>query len=560
MQQRFRRLVLPSLVVFLFPAPLPAEILERVVAKVNGDIVTLTDFQARQLAAAQAARISPERVEAFLRQQNAKILQDAVDELLLTQRANDLGMRMRPEVVRDIIEGIKKENNLETDAQLQEQLRREGMSMDDLKRSIERSIQRRQVLQREIEPKIAVSEEDSYAEYQKKKAEFAKPATVTLEEILVEGEDAREKAEALVARARAGEDFAALARAYSKAPSAKNGGELGKLAQGEINPELEKQAFALAKGAISDPIPQGAGYRILKISDKTEASVVPYEEAKKDIRARLGEERIEKEYQAYMATLRDKAVGADPGARGAAAALRARSGERAARYAPARGRRGEPGTGRRAQGACGAAARGSAPGVDSTRCRRTRRGRSRVHHHGLGRPGARRLLPRRPARKRRRRSPRSRRSRDCGLVLSTGLRLRPACPQRPSGDLRPGGRAARCAARRARGGLGLARPRFRRGSASAVAPGGGAGRADLAPGGAGGPGAEAPSPRRRRALRERQGRHVPTRPVARIIHEVHIIFLMNGPTLVGHAGRTSSGRLGRLQDGSFTRNAARTRE
>jgi peptidyl-prolyl cis-trans isomerase SurA len=308
MQQRFRRLVLPSLVVFLFPAPLPAEILERVVAKVNGDIVTLTDFQARQLAAAQAARISPERVEAFLRQQNAKILQDAVDELLLTQRANDLGMRMRPEVVRDIIEGIKKENNLETDAQLQEQLRREGMSMDDLKRSIERSIQRRQVLQREIEPKIAVSEEDSYAEYQKKKAEFAKPATVTLEEILVEGEDAREKAEALVARARAGEDFAALARAYSKAPSAKNGGELGKLAQGEINPELEKQAFALAKGAISDPLPQGAGYRILKISDKTEASVVPYEEAKKDIRARLGEERIEKEYQAYMATLRDKAV------------------------------------------------------------------------------------------------------------------------------------------------------------------------------------------------------------------------------------------------------------
>ncbi|HEY5906976.1 MAG TPA: peptidylprolyl isomerase [Vicinamibacteria bacterium] len=308
MQQPFRRLVLPSLVVFLFPGPLPAEILERVVAKVNGDIVTLTDFQARQLAAAQAARISPERVEAFLRQQNAKILQDAVDELLLSQRSADLGMRLPPEVVRDIIEGIKKENNLETDAQLQEQLRREGMSMDDLKRSIERSIQRRQVLQREIEPKIAVSEEDSYAEYQKKKAEFAKPATVTLEEILVEGEDAREKAEALVARARAGEDFAALARAYSKAPSAKNGGELGKLAQGEINPELEKQAFALAKGAISDPLPQGAGYRILKISDKTEASVVPYEEAKKDIRARLGEQRIEKEYQAYMATLRDKAV------------------------------------------------------------------------------------------------------------------------------------------------------------------------------------------------------------------------------------------------------------
>jgi peptidyl-prolyl cis-trans isomerase SurA len=297
---------LPSLVLLALPAR--AEILERVVAKVNGDIVTLTDFQARQIAAAQAARIAPDRVEAFLRQQNAKILQDAVDELLLTQRAADLGMRMRPEVVRDIIEGIKKENNLETDAELTEQLRREGMSMDDLKRSIERSIQRRQVLQREIEPKIAVSEEDAYAEYQKRKADFTKPATVTLEEILVEGRDAREKAEVLVGRARAGEDFQALARAYSKAPSAKNGGDLGKLAHGEMNPDLEKQVFALAKGAISEPIPQGDGFRILRVTDKTDGSVVPYEEAKKDIRARLAEERIQKEYQAYMDTLRQKAV------------------------------------------------------------------------------------------------------------------------------------------------------------------------------------------------------------------------------------------------------------
>lgn len=306
MRQPSLRLVLPSLLFLALPAR--AEILERVVAKVNGDIVTLTDFQARQLAAAQAARIAPDRIEAFLRQQNAKILQEAVDELLLTQRAADLGMRMRPEVVREIIEGIKKENNLETDADLTEQLRREGMSLDDLKRSIERSIQRRQVLQREIEPKIAVSEEDSYAEYQKKKADFTKPATVTLEEIVVEGQDAREKAQVLVGRARAGEDFAALARAYSKAPSAKNGGELGKLARGEMNPELEKEAFALAKGEVSEPIPQGDGFRILKVADKTEGSIVPYEEAKKDLRAKLGEERIQKEYQTYMDTLRQKAV------------------------------------------------------------------------------------------------------------------------------------------------------------------------------------------------------------------------------------------------------------
>jgi peptidyl-prolyl cis-trans isomerase SurA len=306
MQRPYLYLVLPSLL--LSPCSLRAEILERVVAKVNGDIVTLSDFQARQIAAAQAARIGPERVEAFLRQNNAKILQDAVDELLLSQRAGDLGMRLRPETVREIIESIKKENNLETDAQLQEQLGREGMSMDDLKRSVERSFLRRQVLQREIEPKVAVSEEESYAAYLERKKDYTKPPSITLEEIVVQGEEARDKAEALVARARAGEDFAALARAYSQAPSAKNGGELGKLNQGEMNAELEKQAFALAKGAVSEPLPQGEGYRILKVVDKTDGSVVPYGEAKEEIRRRLGEERIQKEYQAYMDGLRQKAI------------------------------------------------------------------------------------------------------------------------------------------------------------------------------------------------------------------------------------------------------------
>ena len=273
MQRQRLRLVLPSLLLLALPAP--AEILERVVAKVNGDIVTLSDFQARQLAAAQAARVGPDKIESFLRQNNARILQEAIDELLLTQRAIELGMKLRPEASREIIEGIKKENNLETDADLQEQLRREGMSMDDLRRSIERSIMRRQVLQREIEPKVVVSEEDAYAEYQAKKAQFTKPATVTLEEILVKDEDARAKADALVQRARTGEDFQTLARSYSQAPSAKNGGELGRLAQGEMNPELEKYAFALAK---------------------------------EEIRKRLGEERISKEYKAYMDIQRQKAI------------------------------------------------------------------------------------------------------------------------------------------------------------------------------------------------------------------------------------------------------------
>src|SRR5258708_3499102 len=83
----------------------------------------------------------------------ARILQEAIDDLLVVQRASELGIRLRGEYVQEVIEGIKKENNIADDNELRVQLRKEGMSLDDLKRNIERSVLRRQVLSRELEPK-----------------------------------------------------------------------------------------------------------------------------------------------------------------------------------------------------------------------------------------------------------------------------------------------------------------------------------------------------------------------------------------------------------------------
>ncbi len=123
--------------------------------KVNGDIVTLSEFEARQLAAVQAGRVRPERDRDLSSARTTRrILQEAIDDLLILQRGEELGIRLRAEYVDEVIEGIKKENNIADDAELQRQLRREGMSLDDLKRNIERSIVRRQVVSRELESKV----------------------------------------------------------------------------------------------------------------------------------------------------------------------------------------------------------------------------------------------------------------------------------------------------------------------------------------------------------------------------------------------------------------------
>jgi peptidyl-prolyl cis-trans isomerase SurA len=287
-----------------------AELLERVIVRVNGDIVTQSEFESRQVAAVQAARIGASEVERYLRENNARILQEAVDELLLVQRAAELGYKVPATYLDEVVEGIKKENNIANDDDLRAQLRREGMSIADLRRNIERSVLRRQVLQRELESKTLVSEAEARADYDAHLADYTREPSVHLEEIFLKGEDAATKARALalVERARAGESFTDLAKAQSQGATAASGGDLGTLARGDISPELAALAFSLEAGGISEPVPQGGGYRVLKLVEKKDGSVVPFAEAREEINRRLSQTRIATVYEEYLVGLRKGAL------------------------------------------------------------------------------------------------------------------------------------------------------------------------------------------------------------------------------------------------------------
>jgi peptidyl-prolyl cis-trans isomerase SurA len=299
-----RRLLFLSLLAL--PLAANAEIVERVVVKVNGEIVTLTDFQARQLRALQQARIAPEQVPAFLREHNARLLQDAIDDLLLKQKAEEEGLRIPPSYLADTVEEIKKENKITSDEQFIELLAREGMTLEDLKRDISNNITKEQVIRRALESKVTATDADARADYEKNQEKYSRPATVTLQEIMVKGES--EQARALALRARNGEDFAALARELSEAATKAQGGELGKVAKGELNPDIENVVFSLPAGGVSDPVRSGDAWRIFKVTEKSEGGLLSFEVAKEEIKNRLQMERYGKEYEAYMAEQRKNAL------------------------------------------------------------------------------------------------------------------------------------------------------------------------------------------------------------------------------------------------------------
>ena len=146
----------------------PAEILERVYAVVNGDIITQSEFESRQIAAVQAARLSQEQVVRFLQQNNARLLQEAVDDLLLYQKGREMGLQIPAEYLDNVIDGIKKQNGLKSDAEMRAQLRREGMTLDDLKRQVERSIVRREVLAEQVGTGVTITEAEAHEDYEER--------------------------------------------------------------------------------------------------------------------------------------------------------------------------------------------------------------------------------------------------------------------------------------------------------------------------------------------------------------------------------------------------------
>jgi len=300
-------LLLPSV---LLAAPLAhAETVERVVAKVNGQIITLSEFQGRQLEAAQAARVDASTVGAFLRKNNSKILQDAIDEILLLQRAEDADLKPPALYVDEVIGQVRKEHNLSSQQELEAALAREGLTLGELRKNVERRILREMIIRRDIEPKMTVSDADLRAEYERvRDGQYTTPAKIALQEIVVKDDaGGQASAQELATKAQAGEDFAALAKAHSAAPTGGHGGDVGEVAETDMNPDLRKVVLALAIGGVSQPMRIEGGYRIVKVTARTAALVTPFENARDALRERLMMSRFEKEYDAYVQELRKNA-------------------------------------------------------------------------------------------------------------------------------------------------------------------------------------------------------------------------------------------------------------
>jgi peptidyl-prolyl cis-trans isomerase SurA len=299
------------------------EVVEEIVALVNDDIITLSDYRTQfemTLAQLRAAGLPPEEYDKQYARVKQELLESMITEMLLLQKAKELGLNVQ-EQIKGMIQKIMEDNSLATEADLRRAVEQQGMPYEVWLKQYEEGMMRQAVLYSEIERSIVLDDAEVVQYYRKNPAEFTTPTEYKLNAIYLatEGRPAEEcerlKAE-VDAKLQGGASFADAAGELSDPPLKEAKGELGTFKEGELEETLEKAVAGLKDGERSAWANTKNGWYLLQLAEKKPSALRPFEDARREVEDKLFNEKRAVKAEAYLKQLRDrsyvKVLKADP--------------------------------------------------------------------------------------------------------------------------------------------------------------------------------------------------------------------------------------------------------
>jgi peptidyl-prolyl cis-trans isomerase SurA len=288
--------------------------LEEIVARVNADVILKSELveAEKQRRAELSQQLQGAQLEQVMAQVSKDILRDLIDASLLTQQAKEMGLNADLEVVKNM-EKLRQENNIPTLEDLEKAIVEQGMTVEAFKDRIRREYMSSQVLQQMVYPKIVVTNEEVRNYYDTHKQEFEKPAGYQIREILISTEgklpgevsELKTKADDALAAIKRGDDFGEVAQKYSDAPTAQDGGDLGFFEKGQLRKDWEDALAKTEKGQVTEILNMPYGFVILKLEDKHEGGVLPYEIAQTEVQNVIWQERVRPRIREFLTKLRE---------------------------------------------------------------------------------------------------------------------------------------------------------------------------------------------------------------------------------------------------------------
>lgn len=284
-----------------------------IAAIVNDEVITSTDVDREYALMQKEAEKLPASEKMGLK---SAALNRLVDKKLVEQKIRELDIKVSDEDVRLAIEDVRKQNNLTQEA-LEQALATQGLTFAQYKVQLKEQLERMRLMSQEVRSKIQVGEREMREHYESHRADYGGSETFHARHIFfkVDAKGSAEEAAKteklageVLAKARAGEDFAELAKKYSQDPSAaKDGGDLGTFKRSDMLPEIGDTVAAMKPGDVSSIVSSPAGLHIIKLEQKSQEKGRSFEEVKDSIEEQLYKKKSDERFNQWVKDLRSAA-------------------------------------------------------------------------------------------------------------------------------------------------------------------------------------------------------------------------------------------------------------
>lgn len=297
------------------PPVLCDEMVDRIVAVVNNDIITYRELE-KELEPYEKRLLSsnynPEDEQKLRYKVRTEILNRMIDEKLTDQEAKKRSIQISEAEIDGNIEQVKAAN-MWTDEIFREMLKREGMTMEAYRASLKENIIRAKLVNSAVKSAIVVTDEDIQAYYDRRREDYEGALKYRLRNIIMmiprgagiqTEQGIRQKMEEIHAELEGGASFEALAERYSESPLAAKGGDLGFIAFGDISPQLQEAVKPLDAGEFTGVIETEQGFQIFYVEDIARIGGKTLEEVRPEIERQLYNELVDEKFKTWLEDLR----------------------------------------------------------------------------------------------------------------------------------------------------------------------------------------------------------------------------------------------------------------
>jgi len=293
-------------------------VVEEIVARVNNQIITLSDYQKaaaglRQEAAQDCQNCSQMQIQGEVDKRQKDLLRDMIDQQLLIERAKDMDISVETDLVKRLDE-VRKQNNLSTLEDLEKAVESQGIVWEDYKTQLRNQLLTQEVIRREVGGRMNIGNDEIKKYYDAHKEDFNRKEQVELQELFLSTENktpeeieaVRTRAQDLHNRLVKGEDFDQLVKRYSEGSTAQQEGDLGAFERGQLSQQLEDAVFSLDRNQFTDVIQTKTGFEILRVRDHFQAGLQPLDKVENEISNILYRQKMDPAMRDYLGMLREE--------------------------------------------------------------------------------------------------------------------------------------------------------------------------------------------------------------------------------------------------------------